>query len=88
MIWAVASAMVGRIASVSPCRISCLRGATGCGVGDVSAEAGVDVFAEAEAESDVCWVRRRVSSSFFFVEYPLMPASLQRVRSSARDFLE
>ena len=82
------------MSSVSPCRISCLSvsgasGATGADVwSDVCVESDVDVDISAEAETDVCWVRRRANSSFFFAEHPFMPASLQRVRSSARDFLE
>ncbi len=87
----MASARVGRMASVSPCRISCLRvsGASGADVwSDVWVESDVDVDVSAEVETDVCWVMRRANSSFFFAEHPFMPASLQRVRSSARDFLE
>ena len=76
--------------SVSPCRISCLSvsGATGAGVCDGTGGADVCSDFDVESETDGCWVRRKASSSFFFVEQPFMPASLQRVRSSARDFLE
>ena len=72
--------------SVSPCRISCLRiGADVWVESDVEAVVDVDVDVDV---SDVCLESKRANSSFFFVEHPLIPASLQRVISSARDFLE
>ncbi len=79
---------------MSPCRISCLsvsaaRGGADVWIeSDVDSKTDVDVSASAEAGADVCLESKRTSSSFFFPEHPLMPASLQRARSSARVFLE